>query len=514
MIARAARGVLLLLGLLGPRDVRAHRRPRASASPFRSSGWRARACTTRCACSRGQPLYAAPSAEFIAYLYPPLAYAADGARRRAVRAVACGGARRIARLHARSRCWRSGAPPLAARARVRPAALPPGCSRSASATPARSSTWPASTPASCCWSRSRRSGCSPSGRAPRCVWLALSAFAKQHGLLLLAAVSVALLAARAAAPRGRRRAGSRCRRGVRGARARERRLVRALHARAARGPRLRTPALLRQLLRGRSAAVPAGAGRELRARAAAAHARAHAHAVRRAAASRRCSPGRSGARTQAATTTCGCPRSRCSASRAHRARPRARAAPAPPRRSGRVWLLLAFALQFALLWQAPCVPRAQAGERARRSRRLRAALLRAARRARRAVALDHARLTATPFLHTMALSDLRSGGDAALARAGTAALLARAARPRRARRARGRRALPRARARARRRATASVSSCVRRRSRPAIDRAIRVKTLSFSRFTYERTCMAPLVVKNRRPLLQRGDDASTRGSDA
>jgi hypothetical protein len=81
----------------------------------------------------------------------------------------------------------------------------------------------------------------------------------------------------------------------------------------------------------------------------------------------------------------------------------------------------ALLLQFALLWQAPSY-HAPSPRAAQAFRELHAALVRCA-RGGRAVALDHALLTSEPFVHTMALSDLRMGQSRRLAQAGTAALL-------------------------------------------------------------------------------------------
>lgn len=92
-----------------------------------------------------------------------------------------------------------------------------------------------------------------------------------------------------------------------------------------------------------------------------------------------------------------------------------------PGRAARVGLALALCLQLAILWQPPSA-HAPSAESARRFAALEAELARCA-RGGRAVALDHARLTGVPFLHTMALSDLRLGGDTPIAHAGTRALL-------------------------------------------------------------------------------------------
>lgn len=88
----------------------------------------------------------------------------------------------------------------------------------------------------------------------------------------------------------------------------------------------------------------------------------------------------------------------------------------------RVVLALALCVQGALLWQPPSFHAPRADETAQRFAELEAALVRCA-RGGSAVALDYALLTGVPFMHTMALSDLRLSGDTALARAGTRALL-------------------------------------------------------------------------------------------
>lgn len=81
----------------------------------------------------------------------------------------------------------------------------------------------------------------------------------------------------------------------------------------------------------------------------------------------------------------------------------------------------ALALQLAMLWQSPNLHRPpKTGATAFAT--LRATLQRCA-RGGPAVALDYALLTGEPFLNTMALSDLRMSKDIRLARAGTAALL-------------------------------------------------------------------------------------------
>jgi hypothetical protein len=84
-------------------------------------------------------------------------------------------------------------------------------------------------------------------------------------------------------------------------------------------------------------------------------------------------------------------------------------------------LCAALALQFAVLWQPPAVHGPMPGS-ARAFAEVRAALERCA-AGGRAVALDHPLLAGAPFVHTMALSDLRMAEGSALAAAGTAALL-------------------------------------------------------------------------------------------
>jgi hypothetical protein len=81
----------------------------------------------------------------------------------------------------------------------------------------------------------------------------------------------------------------------------------------------------------------------------------------------------------------------------------------------------ALALQMVMLWQPPGLHHPRTGS-ARAFAELRGALQRCA-GGGRAVALDYALLTGEPFLHTMALSDLRMGDDVELAPAGTNALL-------------------------------------------------------------------------------------------
>jgi hypothetical protein len=87
----------------------------------------------------------------------------------------------------------------------------------------------------------------------------------------------------------------------------------------------------------------------------------------------------------------------------------------------RVLACFALALQFAMLWQAPSFHAPAPGSAAQFAA-LSRALERCAHGGTR-VALDYAALGNQPFMHTMALSDLRLSDDEALSRAGTAALL-------------------------------------------------------------------------------------------
>jgi hypothetical protein len=87
----------------------------------------------------------------------------------------------------------------------------------------------------------------------------------------------------------------------------------------------------------------------------------------------------------------------------------------------RVALCALLAGQCAMLWQAPSF-HAPAGGSAAGFAALRAALVRCA-AGGRAVALDHVLPGTAPFVHSMALSDLRMGGGE-LARAGTTRVLA------------------------------------------------------------------------------------------
>ncbi|MFI5307403.1 MAG: hypothetical protein ACHQ53_08635 [Polyangiales bacterium] len=81
----------------------------------------------------------------------------------------------------------------------------------------------------------------------------------------------------------------------------------------------------------------------------------------------------------------------------------------------------ALALQLAMLWQAPSLHRPRPRSNARFTA-LRDGL-RACADGGRAVALDYGLLTQVPFVHTMALSDLRLGRDRGLAAEGTDTLL-------------------------------------------------------------------------------------------
>jgi hypothetical protein len=99
----------------------------------------------------------------------------------------------------------------------------------------------------------------------------------------------------------------------------------------------------------------------------------------------------------------------------------------PSSTPSRVVLALAVCAQAALLWQPPSLHAPRSEHAVQRFAALEAALARCARGGTRGgtrvVALDYALLTGEPFIHTMALSDLRLTGDTALARAGTRALL-------------------------------------------------------------------------------------------
>jgi hypothetical protein len=86
-----------------------------------------------------------------------------------------------------------------------------------------------------------------------------------------------------------------------------------------------------------------------------------------------------------------------------------------------VLTLAALALQMAMLWQAPALHR-PSKKSARAFEVLRASLVNCA-HGDSAVALDYSLLTGTPFVHTMAISDLRMSRDVAFRHAGTDALL-------------------------------------------------------------------------------------------
>jgi hypothetical protein len=85
--------------------------------------------------------------------------------------------------------------------------------------------------------------------------------------------------------------------------------------------------------------------------------------------------------------------------------------------------LAALALQLAILWQSPSL-HAPAPTSASEFQALREALRRCARGGPQ-VALDYALLGTEPFLHTMALSDLRMGPNSELSRQATDALITR-----------------------------------------------------------------------------------------
>ena len=99
----------------------------------------------------------------------------------------------------------------------------------------------------------------------------------------------------------------------------------------------------------------------------------------------------------------------------------ARALATTARGAARGALCAALLAQLVLLWQPPSAHAPAAGsERAWRA--LQVALRRCS-DGGPAVALDHALLGGTPFMHTMALSDLRMAADSPLGALGTRALL-------------------------------------------------------------------------------------------
>jgi hypothetical protein len=89
--------------------------------------------------------------------------------------------------------------------------------------------------------------------------------------------------------------------------------------------------------------------------------------------------------------------------------------------SRRVLASAALALQMAMLWQAPALHRPS--ERSAHAFEVLRTRLQDCAHGGDAVALDYALLTGTPFVHTMAVSDLRMSHDVAFRRAGTDALL-------------------------------------------------------------------------------------------
>jgi hypothetical protein len=88
----------------------------------------------------------------------------------------------------------------------------------------------------------------------------------------------------------------------------------------------------------------------------------------------------------------------------------------------RAWLLALVLLQLTVLWQPPSAHAPSARSESDFAA-LRAAVATCG-NGGRGVALDHALLTATPFMHTMALSDLRMARSTGLGELGTRALLA------------------------------------------------------------------------------------------
>jgi hypothetical protein len=91
------------------------------------------------------------------------------------------------------------------------------------------------------------------------------------------------------------------------------------------------------------------------------------------------------------------------------------------RKRTRVLAGAALALQAAILWQPPSA-HAPSAASAASFERLRDAMQRCA-KGGNSVALDHALLTGTPFVHTMALWDVEQGNDQALAKRATRALV-------------------------------------------------------------------------------------------
>ena len=91
-------------------------------------------------------------------------------------------------------------------------------------------------------------------------------------------------------------------------------------------------------------------------------------------------------------------------------------------RRARLAALVLVAIQCAILWQPPSSHAPRAAHAARFGQ-LRAELIRCA-AGGRAVAFDHALLTPTPFVHTMALSDLSGGGSDAVGERSVEVLLA------------------------------------------------------------------------------------------
>jgi hypothetical protein len=366
---------------------------------------------------QGQPLYAAPSAAFVPYLYPPLAYVPMAAA-----------------------LWAFGPTLVAARA----ASL--GCAlgslllvaRIAGAAGARSA-WAAAGLfaigfgyAGAFLDLARVDACFVllvllgverlhAGRPwAALAWLALSAFAKQHGALLLLGASAALLAADA-------RRHARAVIAVWSAAIAAfvalqlasggwfARYVVSLPASQPLAPALLwsfVPIDLCVYLPVLVGAAAYDAGRRFAARALVPADAVLAMAIVAGALGRAHAGGHDNVRLPAFALLC------CAG-----ATPLLRAIEDPARRARtRVLACAALSVQFAMLWQAPSLYAPPASS-APRFTALRAALERCADHGSSA-ALDYAGLGTRALVHTMALSDLRMSGDRALAQQATAALLA------------------------------------------------------------------------------------------
>jgi hypothetical protein len=370
----------------------------------------------------GRPLYAAPSAEFIPYLYPPLAYvpmalaiALFGPTLLAARAasIACAllALWLIGRIAARAAGWRAGW--------VAAGVFAIGFGYTGAFLDLAR--------VDACFVMLMLAGAErlQAGR-PRAAlsWFALSAFAKQHGLLMLVAASAALLIA---APRRNALSVLAGWGGVAGAfvalqLASQGWFLRYVVALPSSQP-LSWPLLLSfvpiDLCVYLPVLVVAAAydfGRRFSARALAVNDALLPMAVVAGALGRAHVGGHDNVRLPVFALLC-----------VAGVVPLMRALQAPTSRLGpRVLACGALAIQFAMLWQAPSFTAPAPGSAARYSA-LRDALGRCAAggsAGRGQVALDFAGLGDRAFVHTMALSDLRMSGDRTLARRGTEALLA------------------------------------------------------------------------------------------